>query len=66
MKKIFVLILIALTSTYSFAQKFNSSNSLARKAIILYVQDGNGFYHKVENEPALFVDGIINSYENNI
>lgn len=62
MKKIFVLILIALTSTYSFAQKFNSSNSLARKAIILYVQDGNGFYHKVENEPALFVDGIINSY----
>lgn len=62
MRKTIFLSILLLVVNFAFAQKFNSSNSLVRKALVLYVQDANGFYHKVENEPALFVDGIINSY----
>ena len=44
------------------AQNYNSTNSLARVALVYYVQDGKGFFQKKENVNLQEVSEIVSSY----
>ena len=44
------------------AQNYNSSNSLARVALVYYSQDERGFFHKKENVNLQEVSQVVSSY----
>lgn len=44
------------------AQVYDESNSLMRKALVLYQKDGHGFYNKTENVSLMTVTNITESY----
>ena len=62
MKKNICFIMILLTTVTSFAQIYNESNSLIRKAIVLYQKDSRGFFYKVENVDVPIVENVVSSY----
>jgi len=57
-----LLVLLLIQSITTFAQTYNSSNSLVRRALVFYEQDGQGYFHKSENVSMDNVSGIINTY----
>jgi len=62
MKRTSLLVLILLLGLMAKAQTYNSSNSLARVALVYYYQDANGFYQKRENVNLQEVLQIVSSY----
>lgn len=62
MKKIGFFIYFALATFVLKAQVYNETNSVTRKALVLYQKDDNGFYNKTENINIPMVDSIMRSY----
>ena len=62
MKKIILALLLLLPAIALRAQVYDESNSLMRKALVLYQKDAKGFYQKSENISIPVVNGITESY----
>lgn len=63
--KILKLLICFLPFNIAQAQVYNETNSLLRKAIVLYQMDANGFYQKTENISVPLVNNITDSYAYN-
>ena len=48
-----------------YGQTYTEDNSLIRKALVQYIMDDNGFYHKQENVNLTSVTGITDNYAYN-
>ena len=57
-----ILYIFMFSSLLSFAQKYDSSNSMSRIGLVYYVQDENGFFHKKENVNLSIVMDPISTY----
>lgn len=62
MKKFILALLLLLPAIALQAQVYNESNSLMRKALVLYQKDSKGFYLKSENISIPVVSNITESY----
>lgn len=62
MKKFILALLLLLPAIALQAQVYNESNSLMRKALVLYQKDAKGFYQKTENVSLPVVNNISESY----
>ena len=61
MKRMSLIILVALSALLSSAQ-YNTYNSTARTAIVLYKLDAQGFYQRSSNVAVDNVDNVVNHY----
>ena len=62
MKKYFIIGVLLFVVNALKAQNYNSSNSLARVALVYYSQDERGFFHKKENVNLQEVSQVVSSY----
>ncbi len=62
MKKNVLLCMLCWACSMVYGQVYNESNSLVRKALVLYTKDSKGFYHQQENVTLPFVSGIVDNY----
>ena len=62
MKRIFIVFALCCVSMLMFGQTYDETNSLMRKALVLYTMDGKGFYHKQENVSLPIVRSIEDNY----
>jgi len=60
--KCLLLAFLLISNITAIAQTYTASNSLVRKALVLYTQDSQGFFHKSENVSIDIVSNIINTY----
>lgn len=65
MKKIFFICIFCLVNAMMYGQTYTEDNSLIRKALVQYIMDDNGFYHKQENVNLTSVTGITDNYAYN-
>ena len=65
MKKYCIIGILLFVAIALKAQNYNSSNSLARVALVYYVQDEKGFFQKKENVNLQEVSQVVSSYAYN-
>lgn len=62
MKRYLTFLACLIVASTLKAQNYNSSNSLARVALVYYSQDERGFFHKKENVNLQEVSQVVSSY----
>ena len=62
MKRYLTFLACLIVASTLKAQNYNSSNSLARVALVNYVQDEKGFFQKKENVNLQEVSQVVSSY----
>lgn len=62
MKRYLTFLACLIVASTLMAQNYNSSNSLARVALVYYSQDEKGFFHKKENVNLREVSQVVSSY----
>ena len=62
MKRYLTFLACLIVASTLMAQNYNSSNSLARVALVYYSQDEKGFFHKKENVNLQEVSQVVSSY----
>ena len=62
MKRYLTFLACLIVASTLKAQNYNSSNSLARVALVYYSQDERGFFHKRENVNLQEVSQVVSSY----